>query len=153
MKTLLVSAALFGLLAGAAGAQDVTAPTPGAPAPVPGAPAAPRGYGFAPAASPGCGLAQAAPPMVGATVDRGALPPPPPSGAPRPGPGGDRGAPPPPPPPPSPPPSQAAHFRLESGGAVLEVKCADAEPMQACAQIALQLLDHASIGRPPAPAP
>lgn len=129
MKTLLVSAALFGLLAAAAGAQGVTAPTPGAPTPVPGAPAAPPGYGFAPAAPPGCGLAQAAPPMVGAAVDRGA------------------------PPPPSPPPSQAAHFRLESGGAVLDVKCADAEPMQACAQIALQLLDHASIGRPPAPAP
>lgn len=148
MKTLLVSAALFGLLAGAAGAQGVTAPTPGAPVPVPGAPAAPRGYDFAPAAPPGCGLAQAAPPMVGTAVDRGALPPPP-GGAPRPGPGGDRGA----PPPPSPPLSQAAHFRLESGGAVLDMKCADAEPMQACAQIALQLLDHASIGRPPAPAP
>ena len=118
MKTLLVSAALLGLLAGAAGAQDA-APVPGAPAPVAGKPAAPP------------------PPPGGPT----------PAGAPMPGPRGDRGALPPP------PPSPAAHFRLESGGAVLDVKCADAEPMQACAQIALQFLDRASIGRTSAPAP
>ena len=57
-------------------------------------------------------------------------PPPPPPGGPR-----GRFAPPPP------PPSKAAHFRLERGDDRLDVKCADDEPMKACADIALQLLD------------
>lgn len=54
------------------------------------------------------------------------------------GPKGDRRCPPPP------PPSKAAHFRLES---------ADDEPMQACADIALQLLDRAMLPAPGAATP
>lgn len=74
-------------------------------------------------------------------------PPPPPDGAPapmpgtQPGPGADRRGPP-------PAPSRAAHFRLEGAGNVLDVQCAENEPMQACADIALRLLDRAA----PAPA-
>lgn len=63
-------------------------------------------------------------------------PPPPPMGA------GD--APPPPPGhrPPPPPPSKAAHFRLEQADMRVDVKCADEEPMKACADIAMQLIDR-----------
>jgi hypothetical protein len=39
-----------------------------------------------------------------------------------------------------PPPSPGAHFRIERGGNVVDVKCADDQPMQACAVIARQLL-------------
>lgn len=82
-------------------------------------------------------------------------PPPPPPGADMPnphgpgmaGPKGDRRGPPPP------PPSKAAHFRLESAGVTLDVKCADDEPMQACADIALQLLDRAMVPAPGAATP
>jgi hypothetical protein len=63
------------------------------------------------------------------------------------GPKGDRRSPPPP------PPSKAAHFRLESGGVILDVKCADDEPMQACADIDLQLLDRAMAPEAAAPRP
>lgn len=59
-------------------------------------------------------------------------------------PGGPRGRRPPPP-----PPGKAAHFRLERGDLALDVKCAEDEPMQACAAIVLQLLDKAQ----PAPRP
>lgn len=118
MKTLLLSVAMLGLCAGLASAQ-VTQP----------------------AAPPTMPLAEGAPAAV-------TPPPPPPGGdraagpmAPAPhGPGAGRETPPPPPP----PPSRAAHFRLENGGTVLDVRCADDEPMQTCADIALQLLDHAS---------
>jgi hypothetical protein len=55
----------------------------------------------------------------------------------------------PPPPPPHgphdhhpPPPSKAAHFRLEQGDTRLDVKCADDEPMRACADVTLQMLDR-----------
>lgn len=65
MKTLLVSAALLGLLAGAAGAQDA-APVPGAPAPVAGKPAAPP--------PPPGGPTPAGAPMPGPREDRGPLP-------------------------------------------------------------------------------
>ncbi|NEU13269.1 hypothetical protein G3T14_14175 [Methylobacterium sp. BTF04] len=71
----------------------------------------------------------------------------PPPGGPRPGP--EAGAPPPPPPggprrnpdAPPPPPPKAAHFRLERGDTAVDVKCADDEPMRACADITQQLLD------------
>lgn len=88
------------------------------------------------------------PPPGGPGPEAGAPPPPPPPGGPR---GREAGAPPPPPPsgprrgpdgpPPPPPPPKAAHFRLEKGDAALDVKCDDSEPMRACADIAIQLLD------------
>jgi hypothetical protein len=96
----------------------------------------------------GAVLAQSpAPPPPGASAQaEQKAPPPPPGGGPDAmdeGPGG-----PPPPPggprghhPPPPPPSKAAHFRLERGDMALDVKCADDEPMKACADIALQMLD------------
>lgn len=40
-----------------------------------------------------------------------------------------------------PPPSKAAHFRLEDGERKVDVKCADDEPMKACADIMMQILD------------
>jgi hypothetical protein len=46
-----------------------------------------------------------------------------------------------PPPPPPPPPSKGAHFRLEDGETKIEIKCADDEPMKACADIMMQLID------------
>lgn len=63
------------------------------------------------------------------------------------GPGADHRGPPPP------PPSRAAHFRLEGAGAVLDVQCAEDEPMQACADIAIRLLDHAAPARASADTP
>lgn len=45
---------------------------------------------------------------------------------------------------PPPPPSKAAHLRLEKGDLKLDVKCAEDEPMKACADIAMQLLDRAT---------
>ena len=44
-----------------------------------------------------------------------------------------------------PPPSKAAHFRVEQGDNGIDVKCADDEPMRACADIAMQLLDRLGI--------
>jgi len=41
---------------------------------------------------------------------------------------------------PMPPPSPGAHFHIERGGNVVDLKCADDEPMQACAAIARQFL-------------
>jgi hypothetical protein len=64
---------------------------------------------------------------------------------------GDMNGPPPPPPPggpgprgqrPPPPPERAAHFRLQRGDALLDVKCADEEPMKNCADLALQMIDR-----------
>lgn len=79
-----------------------------------------------------------------------APPQPPPPGARRPGP--EAGGPPPPgaprrgpdAPPPPPPPPKGAHFIFERGGARIDVKCADDEPMKACADITLQMLDKLS---------
>jgi hypothetical protein len=81
--------------------------------------------------------------------------PPPPGAAPSSvGPGaeaGDINGPPPPPPPDGPgprgqrlppPPERAAHFRLQRGDALVDVKCADEEPMKACADLALQMVDR-----------
>jgi hypothetical protein len=44
-----------------------------------------------------------------------------------------------------PPPSKAAHFRIEQGDNAIDVKCADEEPMRACADIAMQFLDRLGI--------
>jgi hypothetical protein len=109
------------------------------------------------AAGSGMAVAQPIPPAPDAAVmpppppdgpDRGVRPPPPgsdirgPAGGPArisdhvwmppPPPGGPRG--------PMPPPSPGAHFHVERGGNVVDVKCADDQPMQACAAIAEQLL-------------
>jgi hypothetical protein len=44
-----------------------------------------------------------------------------------------------------PPPSKAAHFRIEQGDNAIDVKCADEEPMRACADaVPRQTRDHAS---------
>ncbi len=40
-----------------------------------------------------------------------------------------------------PPPSKAARFHIETGGADIGIKCADDEPMKACADFTLQVLD------------
>lgn len=101
-------------------------------------------------------VAQPAPPppdgMRGGP-EAGAPPPPPPGGR-RPSP--EAGAPPPPgaprrgpdAPPPPPPPPKGAHLRFERGDARIDVKCADDEPMKACADITLQLLDKLSTLKP-----
>lgn len=96
----------------------------------------------------------APPPPPAPSADSAAPPPPPPMGGEAPGPHGpggpgprgDRRDPP-------PPPSKAAHFRLESAGVVLDVKCAEDAPMQACADIALQMLDRAIAPGTAAPRP
>lgn len=84
--------------------------------------------------------------------EAGAPPSPPPGGR-RPGP--EAGAPPPPGGsrrgPDAPPPPKGAHFRFERGDARINVKCADDEPMKACADITLQLLDKLSSLKPTDP--
>jgi hypothetical protein len=88
------------------------------PAPPPGGPRA-----------PGPSLASPSPPAPDhVEPDRDGSAPPPPRGR--------RDGPP-------PPPAKGAHFRLEQGGFGVDVKCADDEPMRACADITLQLLDRA----------
>lgn len=96
-------------------------------------------------------VAQPAPPPGGPRPGPEAgAPPPPPPGGPHVGPRGARGGPDAPPP----PPPKAAHFRLERGDTALDVKCPDDEPMRACADIALQLLDKLSaLPAPPPPKP
>ena len=44
---------------------------------------------------------------------------------------------------PPPPPSKAADFRIENGPFKFQVKCAEDEPMQACADIAIKMLAEA----------
>jgi hypothetical protein len=123
MKALLISGLSLAILAGGAWAQDA------APAPAGGAPA---------------------------QMDMKAPPPPPPGIRPPPGgpdamqdegPGG---------PPPKglrgrrpPPESKAAHFRVQQGDTALDIKCADDEPMQACAYLTMQLLNK--LGAMPRP--
>ncbi len=142
MKHLLASGLALAVLTGGALAQSAAAPPP----PPPGVSAQP-------------GIRTPLPPTGGpdAVADDGAGgPPSPPPGGPRgrrpPPPGGpdamDDGAGGPPPPPPGgphgrrpPPPSRAAHFHLQTGDAALDVKCAEDEPMRACADVALQMLD------------
>lgn len=53
---------------------------------------------------------------------------------------------------PPPPPSDAAHFRVDTPGLRLDVRCAEDEPMRACADIALQLIERARV-EAPAPRP
>lgn len=124
MNAPLLSAAIVGLVAGVAVAQD--APVPPPPPMANEQPAPPPPGGPAPVGRQGPAAEFALGPQVG--------------------PGGRPGRPAPPP-----PPSRAAHFRLENGGTVLDVKCAEDEPMQACAQIAVQLLDRAAPGRAATP--
>ena len=50
--------------------------------------------------------------------------------------------------PPPPPPSRAAHFRLQRGDAMVDVKCADEEPMKVCADLALQMVDRLQTLKP-----
>jgi hypothetical protein len=40
-----------------------------------------------------------------------------------------------------PPPSKAAHFRFRKGDAMVDIKCADDEPMKACVDAGSALLD------------
>lgn len=51
-------------------------------------------------------------------------------------------------PPPPPPPSKAAHFIFERGDARIDVKCADDEPSEACADTTSQLLDKIQALKP-----
>ncbi|TCU28381.1 hypothetical protein EV131_102213 [Rhizobium laguerreae] len=41
-----------------------------------------------------------------------------------------------------PPPSKAAHFRIEDGNTRIDLKCAEDEPMKACADLLLQVIDR-----------
>jgi hypothetical protein len=123
MKTLLISGLTLALLTGGAfaqaSAQPAAPPAPGMAAPPP--PPAPPAPGVTAAQPPG-------PPP-------GAAPAPPPPGGPEAG--NDMDGPPPPP-----PPSKAAHFRFERGDGMVDVKCADEEPMKVCADLALQMIDR-----------
>jgi hypothetical protein len=129
MKALLLSGLTLALLTGGALAQangqPPAPPAPGMTAPLPPAP------GLAPPPPPPPGVAPA--PMgrgaEGDDID-GPPPPPPPGG---PGPRGQR---------PPPPPERAAHFRLQRGDALVDVKCADEEPMRTCADLALHMIDR-----------
>jgi hypothetical protein len=130
MKALLLSGLTLALLTGGAFAQASGQPT-AAPAPGMASPPPPPVPGLEPPPPPPPGVA---PPPVGpgaAAGDMGGPPPPPPPGGP--GPRGQR---------PPPPPEKAAHFRLQRGDALLDVKCADEEPMKACADLALQMVDR-----------
>ena len=75
------------------------------------------------------------PPPPGGPDDQGG--PPGPRGPGHHGPRGDG-------PPPPPPAEKAAHFRIERGPLSIDVKCAEADTTQACAAIALQLIDKAA---------
>ncbi|MFS2180193.1 hypothetical protein ACCC98_30280 [Rhizobium pisi] len=41
-----------------------------------------------------------------------------------------------------PPPSKAARFRIEDGDTRIDLKCAEDEPMKACADLLLQVMDR-----------
>jgi hypothetical protein len=134
MKAFLISALTLFLLTGGALAQATgqppAPPAQGAAAPPPAPaggvaatqPPAPPAPGVGPPLSPGG-------PEAGPD-DMGGPPPPPPGG---PGPRGN---------PPPPPPSRAAHFRLQRGDAMVDVKCADDEQMKVCADLTLQMIDR-----------
>ncbi|KAB0678501.1 hypothetical protein F6X38_15860 [Aureimonas leprariae] len=114
MKLAILTAAALGILGGVAIAQE----DPAAPPPPPAADAGPDASAAPPPPPPGMGPKE---------MRRGPG-----------GPHGDRFAPPPPP-----PPSKAAHFRIDLGeNRRLDVKCADDEPMKACADIAQAMLDR-----------
>jgi hypothetical protein len=123
MKSALFSAVLLSMAASLAFAQGNPPPPP----PPPGA------------AAPLVGQA-APPPLPGAETGPGYHAPPLPRHE-RGGPGtrgGGRDK------PPTPAHSKAAHFELRQGDRLLDVKCADEEPMRLCADIAIQLLDQLS---------
>jgi len=128
MKHLIASGLALAVLTGGALAQSSAAPPLPAGGPVPQAgikaPLPPSSASAQP------GMRTPMPPTGGpdATGDDGAGGPPPPP------PGGPHGRRP-------PPPSRAAHFHLQTGDAALDVKCAEDEPMRACADVALQMLD------------
>jgi hypothetical protein len=125
MKTLLLSALPLAILTGGALAQATSQP-PVPPAPGVAAPPPPPA-GLAPPPPPG-----AAPPPVRPDTEADDLDAPPPHPL-REGPRGQR---------PPPQPQRAAHFRLQRGDALIDVKCADEEPMKACAELALQMVDR-----------
>jgi hypothetical protein len=132
MKKLLVSGLALVLLTGGAFAQALPQPQPppaaGAAAPPPPPPEglaatrppAPPAPGLAPLPPPG--EAESGPGDMGEEL--------PPGGT---GPQSHR---------PPPPPSKAAHFRLQRGGAIVDVKCADDEQMKVCADLTLQMVDR-----------
>jgi hypothetical protein len=128
MKALLLSGLTLALLTGGALAQANGPPAPpasGVAAPPPPTP------GLAPPPPPPPGVA---PPLMSPGAEAGDMngpPPPPPPGGP--GPRSQR---------PPPPPERAAHFRLQRGDALLDVKCADEESMKTCADLALQMIDR-----------
>jgi hypothetical protein len=64
-----------------------------------------------------------------------------------PAPGGQR-SPQPPGAAPTPPASKGAHLRIEQGDNVVDLKCADDEPTQACADIATHFLDRLGMTQP-----
>ncbi len=43
---------------------------------------------------------------------------------------------------PPPPLSKAAHFRIEDGNTRIDLQCAEDEPMKACADLLLQVMDR-----------
>jgi len=139
MKAFLISGLTLVLLTGGAFAQ-ASSPPPAPPAqgasaaPQPPPPAGPGVAATKPPAPPAPGAAPPPVPLGGSEAgpdDMGAPPPPPPGG---PGPRGQR--------PPPPPPSRAAHFRLQRGDAMVDVKCADDEQMKVCADLTLQMVDR-----------
>jgi hypothetical protein len=127
LKALLLSGLTLAILTGSALAQangqPPAPPTQGMAAPPPFAP------GLAPPPPPPPGVA---PPPMGRGADAGDIdgPPPPPRG---PAPRGQR---------PTPTPERAAHFRLQRGDALFDVKCAEEESMKTCADLALQMVDR-----------
>ena len=133
MKTLMIAGLTAALLTGCTLAQaNAQAPQPPAGPPPFAQPPAPPPPGAAPPPLPAREDADA--------DDAVAPPPPPPPGGP--GPRGLRRPPPPPPP-------RAAHFRLQRGDAVVDVKCSDDEPMKACGDLALQMIDRLQVTAKP----
>jgi hypothetical protein len=125
LKALLLSGLTLAILTGSAFAQTNGQP-PAPPAQGMAAPP-PPGPGVAPPPPPPPGVA---PPPMGRGAEAGDMdgPPRPPGGS---APRGQR-----------PPPERAAHFRLQRGDALLDVKCAEEETMKACGDLALQMVDR-----------
>ncbi len=144
MKRLMMTGLSLAVLTGAAFAQAAPPPPPAPPGQAgTRVPLPPTGTPLPAPAQPGM---QPPPPPGGSDAmmdDAGVMPPPP--GGPRGGPAGPGTRRPPP------PPSRAAHFHVQSYDTVLDVKCADDEPMKACGDLTLQLLDKLQ-AMPAAPA-
>jgi hypothetical protein len=125
MKTLTIAGLTLALLAGSALAEaNAQATQPPASPPAAGQLSAPPPPGVTPPPLPPGG------PQADMD-DAGAPPAPPPPGGP--GPRGNR---------PPPPPSTSAHFHLQRGDAMVDVKCAEVESMKACGDLALQMVDR-----------